>query len=311
MPNLKDIRRRIKSVKNTQKITQAMRMVAAAKVKRAEARMNAAKPFAEALVGVFAEVMQGLQNADQVDLEESKYAALLDNRPIQRMGFIVFTSDRGLCGSFNAQLLRRVDERMTYYKERNIAPRIFLVGNKGIQAFKQRYPEATVFSRLGGISSKPSSSHAQNLMQSLVEAYLTGQIDGMELLSARFKSMMSFEPELFRLFPLRGEDLMMAVMAKSIETDVSDDYVMPEWLAEPSFAAVLDEILPMYLTQTLYARLLESAASELAARMAAMASATDNAKAMIQTLTLQYNKARQAAITQEIMEIVGGAEALA
>jgi F-type H+-transporting ATPase subunit gamma len=309
MPNLKDIRRRIKSVKNTQKITQAMRMVAAAKVKRAEARMKAARPYAATLLSVFAQVMQAITQADGASYEEARYAGLLQAKPTtKRVALLIISSDRGLCGSFNAQLLRQLDVQLADYAKQGVLPRIYCVGNKAIQAVKQRYADLPVVGRLGGMSASPSIHDAKTVSDALLNLLQEGSVDTVDVLSTRFKSMMSYKAEVFSLFPLALEN-EEAPASKATKIEVAAPKA--EWLIEPNPGKVLDEVLPMYLTQTIYARMLESAASELAARMAAMASATDNAKAMLQTLTLQYNKARQAAITQELMEIVGGAEALA
>lgn len=319
MPNLKDIRRRIKSVKNTQKITQAMRMVAAAKVRRAEASMRAAKPFAEALRHSFAELQLALKHLDPEQLRNSSFAGFLEQRSVQSVALLVCSSDRGLCGAYNANLLRYADELIRYYQTHGITPKVYLVGNKAIQYFKKAHPSVEVLGRLAHITAQPSIHHARLIIDILLTLFQQKQIDRIELVSTRFLSMLSFKPEKTVVYPLDEKELRtLAVQdngasaadsgSKKIAKEAS---LEREWEFEPGPQAILDQLMPMYLSQSLYARLLEAAASELAARMTAMANATDNAKGMIQRLTLVYNKARQAAITQEIMEIVGGANALA
>lgn len=310
MANLKDIRRRIKSVKNTQKITQAMRMVAAAKVKRAEAKMKATRPYAEALQVLMAQVGPLLQQAlpDLLNGDEPcQYASFLAQRPVKRVALLVLSSDRGLCGAFNTNLLRRLNQRLADYQTEGILPRVYLVGNKAIQAIKAHHKDLPVLGRLSGASAAPSLQQAQAIAQALMQAYQAGSVDRIEVLSTRFKSLVSYQVSQQTLAPLSAEALMMAAPVKEAEAKPA---IAAELLLEPDPQTVVDTLIPMYVGRMVHALMLESAASELAARMTAMANATDNAKKMLGGLTLVYNKARQASITQELMEIVGGAEAL-
>jgi F-type H+-transporting ATPase subunit gamma len=311
MPNLKDIRRRIRSVKNTQKITQAMRMVAAAKVKRAEAKMKASWPYTAALSDVFSALMKHLatEDVDSKGFDPSEAGnhalSMLEARPVKRVAVVIIASDRGLCGAFNSNLLRLTEEVMQAYKAKQLQPKVYLLGSKIAQVFEKRWPDVPVLGVQTGHSAQPALSQANAIMDTLLQAYANKQIDQIDLVTTRFISMLTYKAEQSTLFPVSQPE----------DRDVSQGKdTSSKWLTsfevEPSPQAMLGKTLPMYFSQTLYAKMLESAASELAARMAAMASATDNAKAMIHKLTLQYNKARQAAITQEIMEIVGGAEAL-
>jgi F-type H+-transporting ATPase subunit gamma len=313
VPNLKDIRRRIKSVKNTQKITQAMRMVAAAKVKRAEARMKAGRPFAQALNEmmnqVWPKLLAATKDQEGSDLTTSRYLPLLTGRSLRRVGLVVITSDRGLCGAFNGNVLKEATLKIKAYEAQGIIPRVYLVGSKAIQFFKKRYPNMAVLGRMQGITAAPSIQHAKQLMDTLTHALEDDQIDRVDVLFTRFKSMVSYQVTCQTLFPL-SEEAPPETLTVSTRT-TKETALPPQWLFEPTPESIVDSFLPLYLQQSLFAQLLESTASELAARMTAMASATDNAKDMINRLTLVYNKARQASITQEIMEIVGGAEALA
>lgn len=315
MPNLKDIRRRIRSVKSTQKITQAMKMVAAAKVKRAENRVKANRPYAEELRLVFREVYESMKNqASQLD--ESRYGELLTERPVKNLGIVVLSSDRGLCGSFNANIIKQAFQLDTRYPEEGITPKFYLVGNKVIRSFK-RYSESTVLGTMGNMTVAPSFQNANEIANTLVKAYHNREIDAIHILYTRFVSLISYKVTLKPVFPLKGiiEEIEHAItpVEEVYDRDMiySNVGLRAETLLEPEPTAVLDTLIPLYLSNQFYNALLESSASELAARMTAMSNATNNAAEMIDKLTLQYNKARQASITQEILEIVGGANALA
>lgn len=313
MPNLKDIRRRIKSVRNTQKITQAMRMVAAAKVKRAEARLKAARPFGEYLESVFATVYQHVSRQPQL-LEGSRYLSLFEPHEPRHIGIVVISSDRGLCGAFNATIIRQALKLERSLLARGLSPSFYLVGRKAAMAF-QRYGQSPTLGRMVDMTASPSSHDAALIADTLTEAFLRNQIDSMAILSTHFKSMISYRALMTPLIPLQGA---ITTLNTDVPLDPVADTIAPmpprraaDLLLEPSPAMALEQLVPLYLSNILYVRLLESAASELAARMTAMASATGNASDIIQKLTLQYNKARQAAITQEILEVVSGAQALA
>jgi F-type H+-transporting ATPase subunit gamma len=320
MPNLKDIRRRIKSVKNTQKITQAMRMVAAAKVKRAEVQMRAARPYASALQKALDNLSLAIEQQGLSALANSRYRRLfesvLESTSVsgpKRVGLVVITSDKGLCGPFNAVLLRQVDEYLKIYQSQGIQLRVFPIGNKAIKAFQSRWSEIPVLGTLSGISPNPTPQQAKQVVDVLMKAYAQEQIDEIAVLSTQFLSMMSYRPYLKRLLPnleldeAFGQALVKSQPNQATSLDIDQRATI---LVEPNLDDVLESLLPRYLEHSFYSMLLESVTSELASRMAAMASATDNAKKLMQSLTLTYNKARQAAITQELMEIVGGAEAL-
>lgn len=323
MPNLKDIRRRIRSVKSTQKITQAMRMVAAAKVKRAETQMRMAQPYEKALEVVSRQVFAAFKrelNTLHEQLDESRYGRLFLPRPVRRVALVVVASDRGLCGAYNASVLRRATALLEEYQQKEIAVRVYLVGNKAIQFFRKRYPDVYVMGQLSGVSATPSLAEATSIVDTLLDALTHQEVDRLDVLSTRFRSMVSYKVERNTLFPVAGwigDNTVAQEGGSASDTTTTEPVVrrqatapQPEWLIEPSLLQVVDQLLPMYLKRLVLSFLMESATSELAARMTAMANATDNAKDMILRLSRQYNKARQASITQEIMEIVGGAEAL-
>jgi F-type H+-transporting ATPase subunit gamma len=311
MPNLKDIRRRIKSVKSTQKITQAMRMVSAAKVKRAENRIKAARPYLGTLNALMAKVVSSLKASGDLatlETETVKNLPLLQSRPIQTVGMLVLTSDRGLCGAYNANVLRQALQMMRLYESQGTKVKIYAVGTKAVQAFARLGVKPENFlGRMTQMTAAPSVSDARQIVATLSQAYQNHTIDQLVVLSTRFRSLISFKVEKLALLPLDATQLGQDDTQK---TSTESAVVTSELLLEPSPAMVLDHLVPMYLQQTVFGLLLDAAASELGARMTAMANASNNARDMLNRLTLVYNKARQTSITQEILEVVSGAEAL-
>lgn len=314
MPSLKDIRNRIKSVKSTQKITKAMKMVAAAKVKRAENRMKASRPYTQALRDVMADVYHELRSQAGA-FSGSPYLDLLQPREIKNVGVVVISSDRGLCGSYNANIIKQAFKLEKELIAQGYTPKFYLVGNKVINAFK-RYSESEVLGTMGGITSAPSKSDANQIADSLVQAFLDDKIDSIDILSTDFVSMISYQIHMVPVIPTKG---ITGEVMESFSPDQGYDEtkikaprtgLRSELLLEPDPVKTLEQIIPMYVSQMLYMQLLEGTASELAARMSAMSNATKNAGEMIDNLSTIYNKARQASITQEILEIVAGAEAL-
>lgn len=311
MPNLKDIRRRIRSVKSTQKITQAMRMVAAAKVKRAENRVKAARPYSVELRKVFSAVFNEMSNHFH-SISGSRYLELFRPRPVQNIGIIVFSSDRGLCGSYNSAIIRQAFRLEREIRERGLTPKFYLVGNKAIQAFN-RYSNAEILGRTANMTAAPTVQDANLIADTMVKAFLNGEIDTIDVLSTHFISMISYKVQMTPVVPVRSHIDWQPELIPSlddIQHSTPANKLKPEMLLEPNPVDMLDKLVPMYLSNMFYTLLLEGAASELAARMTAMSNATNNAGEMINRLTILYNKVRQAAITQEILEIVGGAEAL-
>lgn len=311
MPNLKDIRRRIKSVTSTKKITQAMRMVAAAKVKRAENRVKAARPYSVELRKVFSSVFNEMRNHFHA-ISESRYVELFRPRAVHNIGLIVYTSDRGLCGGYNSSIIRQAFRLEREIRQRGLTPKFYLVGNKAIQAFG-RYSDAVVLGTLANMTAAPTVHDANIIAETMLKAYLNGEIDTIDVLSTHFNSMISYKMQVTPVVPVRSiidwePELIPSL--DDIQHSTPAHKLKPEMLLEPNPITMLDRLVPMYLSNVFYTLLLEASASELAARMTAMSNATNNAGEMINRLTIEYNKVRQAAITQEILEIVGGAEAL-
>ncbi|MBK7836261.1 MAG: ATP synthase F1 subunit gamma [Candidatus Obscuribacter sp.] len=292
MANLKAIRQRIKSVQSTGKITRAMKMVAAAKVRRAQARVVASRPFTQAVVRVLRECVAEVAAVDLQDLP------LLHKRPIKKVAIIVLSSDRGLCGGYNTTVFREVLSRITALKESGKEVALITVGLKAVSFFKSvKIEKLKSYSLLPAI---PTVEEAKLIARQAEELYTTGQVDAIEIIGTDFISLIRSEVITTQFLPVE--------LPKGLDETGT---LRPLRLFEPSVEAVMaDELLPKYVENVIYQALLEASASELAARMNAMTNASNNARDLISSLTLVYNKARQAAITQELLEIVAGAEAL-
>jgi F-type H+-transporting ATPase subunit gamma len=291
MANLKAIRQRIKSVQSTQKITRAMRLVAAAKVRRAQMRVQAARPFTQAVVRVLREVMAEVSPVDLLGLP------VLQTRPVKKVGIIVLSSDRGLCGSYNTTVLREVMARISKHQADGKEVGLILVGLKAVAFFRSvKVEKLKTYTLLPAV---PSVEEAKLIAEHAAALYTEGKVDAVEIIGSNFINMLRSEVETSQYLPVHMPE---ALEAKPLA---------PLRLFEPSIVEVMEqELLPKYIENVIYQALLEAAASELAARMNAMTNASNNARDLINGLTLVYNKARQAAITQELLEIVGGAEAL-
>lgn len=314
MANLKLIRERIQSVKNTKKITEAMRLVAAARVRRAQEQVLATRPFADRLAQVLYNLQTRLRFED-VDLP------LLKKREIRSVGLLVISGDRGLCGSYNTNVIRRADIRAKELKAEGLDYKFVLVGRKAIQYFQRR--EQPIDATYTGLEQIPTAAEASNIADELLSLFLSEGVDRIELVYTRFVSLVSSRPVVQTLLPLdtqgmeTADDEIFRLTTRGGEFEVERQKVATpmrsfprDMLFEQDPVQILDALLPLYLNNQLLRALQESAASELAARMTAMNNASDNASDLISSLTLSYNKARQAAITQQILEVVGGAEAL-
>ncbi|MDF5726600.1 MAG: F0F1 ATP synthase subunit gamma [Rhizonema sp. PD38] len=314
MANLKAIRDRIQSVKNTKKITEAMRLVAAARVRRAQEQVLLTRPFADRLAQVLYSLQTRLRFED-VDLP------LLKQREVRSVGLLVISGDRGLCGGYNTNVIRRAENRAKELKAEGIDYKFVLVGRKAIQYFQRRnQPIEGTFS---GLEQIPTAAEATQIADELLSLFLSESVDRIELVYTKFVSLVSSRPVVQTLLPLDAQGLEAAddeifrlttrggqfqVEREKVTTQVR---ALPrDMIFEQDPVQILDSLLPLYLSNQLLRALQESAASELAARMTAMSNASDNAADLIGSLTLSYNKARQAAITQQILEVVGGAEAL-
>jgi F-type H+-transporting ATPase subunit gamma len=316
MANLKAIRDRIQSVKNTKKITEAMRLVAAAKVRRAQEQVIATRPFADRL----AQVLYGLQTRLQF---EDVNLPLLKKRDVQTVGLLVVSGDRGLCGGYNGNVIRRAENRTKELKAEGLDYKLVLVGRKATQYFQRR--EQPISSTFTGLEQVPTAQEASQIADELLSLFLSEEVDRVELIYTKFVSTISSRPVVQTLLPLDPQGLEASddeifrlttregtfqVERQRVDAPASRP-LAKDMIFEQDPVQILDALLPLYLNNQLLRALQESAASELAARMTAMSNASENASELIKTLTLSYNKERQAAITQEILEVVGGANALA
>ena len=287
MPSGKEIRNKIKSVENTRKITKAMEMVAASKMRKAQDRMRAARPYGEKIRRVAA----NLSNA----LTEYKHP-FLDQRETKSVGVVLVTSDKGLCGGLNSNVLRLVLSKMKEFDAAKQSLQATCIGNKGF-GFMQR-AGAKVVSHVVGLGDTPHLEKLIGPVKVQLDAYMNGEIDALYIGYTRFINTMKQEPVFEQLLPLADETVKSAQQP-------GWDYVY-----EPDAKAVIDDLLIRYIEALVYQAVAENMASEQSARMVAMKSASDNAKNVIGELKLVYNKARQAAITKELSEIVSGAAAV-
>lgn len=308
MPSLKSIRKRIGSVKSTQKITRAMKMVAGARLNRAQQRITALRPYAqktqEILEGVTAALDSGQEEGQQADSEaievEKPVHKLLARRPIKKALFVVLSSDRGLCGGYNANVVKLVMREWDARKAEGVEVTFATAGKKAREAIVRK--RGTIAKDFPKIYDGLDLEKAKLVADYATEAFLKGDVDAVYVLYTEFKSAMTQRPSVQQLLPL-------AKPTKKAE-DKEGGAALTKYDYEPSEKALLSRLVPMYVEISIYRALLDSQASELGARMTAMDAATRNAKEMIGRLTLVYNRARQAAITKELMEIIGGAEAL-
>jgi F-type H+-transporting ATPase subunit gamma len=288
MATLKAIRKRISSVRNTQQITKAMKMVSAAKLRRAQDAAVAARPYAEKMTELLKNVAARVS---------SEAHPLLEAREEKKIQLVLFTSDRGLCGGYNANLIRAAEA----FIRRNAGEKeveVTLVGRKGADHFRRR--RANIVDRYIGILAPPAEELAAEIGQKLITRFINGETDAVYILYSRFRSALSQVPTLEKLLPV----------ALAETKDAEAQQQLTEYLYEPGIEQLLASLLPRITDVAMQRALLEATASEHGARMTAMDSATSNAAKMIGSLTLQMNRARQASITRELMEIVGTAEAL-
>ncbi len=290
MASLKTIRKRISSVKSTQKITRAMKMVAGARLNRAQTRITALRPYAVKTQEILANVVA--KELSDAEAQKDALHPLLVVRPEKKALYLLLTSDRGLCGAFNSNLNKLAERTWRAATEDGKESVFYVVGRKGRDHLRRRsMPTGTAFS---GVWENLGVEKAREIAEGLLKPYEAGEVDAIYLVFSQFKSAMTQSPTVLPLLPVRAEGATVST----------------EYLFEPGADALLGRLVPMYLEISILRALYESQASELGARMTAMDSATKNAKEMIADLTLQYNRARQAAITKELMEIIGGAEAL-
>jgi F-type H+-transporting ATPase subunit gamma len=283
---IREIRGRIKSFKNTRQITKAMKMMAAARLRRAQEKAEAARPYARKIQEVIASIASGTTSVKH---------PMLESRPVKKTGYIVITSDRGMAGGYNGNIIRKVLQTIKEKHKSQDEYGIFVLGRKGRDFFRKRnYP---VIDEVVGLPGNPTFADIKKIASAAVQMFADEKIDELYLCYNEFQSAISQVPTVTRLLPLNDVE-------SGEQRKVNYEY-------EPSAEEVLSVLLPKYAETLVYSALLDAKASEEGARMTAMGNATDNATAMIDKLTLEYNRARQAAITQEISEIVAGANAQA
>jgi F-type H+-transporting ATPase subunit gamma len=304
MPSLKAIRKRISTTKATQKITRAMKMVAGARLARAQARILALRPYAVKTQQILAGL--AAKNADESAeeaVERQPDHPYLADRPEQNVALIVLTGDRGLCGAFNTNINKAAERAWREHTAAGRTVHLFTAGRKGRAYLNRRQAPLADDFPLGG---ELNLDKARFISRTVMPRLVRGEIDSIYLVYNEFKSAMTQRVVVEQLLPLRRAENGGA--APNVNQDNAPTQL--EFIFEPDKRALLDRLVPMYVEISILRALLESTASELGARMTAMDSATKNAKEMIDSLTLVYNRARQAAITKELMEIIGGAEAL-
>ncbi len=321
MANLRSIKDRINSIKNTQKITRAMKMVAAAKVKKAESAVKSSRPFTFELYKMFSWIYKETHNdfCDKLKTKEAidNYYALLCEREIKTVGLVIISSNKGLAGAYCANIVRYSLNLIKKYLAEGKKVKVYLVGQKAQSAIKNAQKQLdfeikqTYVNILDGINSSSAYIVANNLARD----YVDETIDKIEIVTTKYKNMMSYQVQSWCLLPAVIEDSEIQKYENKeldeelkIENNASHIEPLSEFL--PDAKTLLSTIVPMYVTNVIYQALLEAQASELASRMTAMSSATNNAQDMISSLTIEYNKARQAKITQELTEVISGAGAL-
>jgi F-type H+-transporting ATPase subunit gamma len=287
MPGTKEIRVKIRSVQNTRKITKAMEMVAASKMRKAQERMRAGRPYTEKILNIAARISHANP--------EYRHPFLVSRDTVKRIGIIVVTTDKGLCGAMNTNLLRLVLQHYKEWQAQGEEIDVCCIGNKGL-TFMQRLG-ANIVSQVTQLGDRPQLDRLIGAVKLMLDSYIADRFDRLMLFTTRFINTMKQEPVMGQLLPLSGERLG--------SPESTWDYIY-----EPEARAVLDQVLTRYIEAVIYQAVAESMGSEQSARMVAMKAASDNAATLIDELTLIYNKNRQAAITKEISEIVGGAAAV-
>ena len=287
MAGAKEIRTKIKSVQNTQKITKAMEMVAASKMRKAQERMRASRPYAEKMRDVLSHLAQAHC--------EYKHPYLQDREEVKRVGYIVVSTDRGLCGGLNTNMFKAAVNEMSDWHDKNVEIDICAVGKKSAMFFSRF--QGNVISQISDLGDQPSHEALIGAVKVMLDAYDEGKIDRLFLVSNVFENTMSQVPTVQQLIPVAGE--------VDKELDHHWDYIY-----EPETKPIIDALMMRFIESQVYKGVIENIACEMSARMIAMKSATDNASDIIKELQTIYNKARQASITQEISEIVSGAAAV-
>mgnify|MGYP002624030054 CR=1 FL=1 len=305
MANLKDIKNRINSVQSTKKITRAMKMVAAAKVKASESAVKASRPYATELYHMFQKLLNSVTEFSTETLKIKSaidnYPKLLERREVYSVGLFVITSNKGLAGAYSVNVTKAAFKRIQELKKQGINVKIFIAGQKGISLMRKKLSalDINIEKKYFSAVDKPDAMEARNIAEDLAEYYVDKRIDKIEIITTRFKNMVSYSVDTWEVMPLQG--------VKDIHERIHDNVIEPLMEFTPDMHHILQKLVPMFITDTFYQALLEAHASELASRMTAMSAATNNAEKIIQNLSVEYNKLRQSAITNEIIEVINGA----
>ena len=294
MAKPRELKRRIRSVQNTRKITKTMELVSTSKLKRAQDRVVGARPYAQSL----AEVIGDLYSPELA--ERFPLLRQPGKGGVKRAAVLLITSNRGLCGAFNANLIREARRRLDELESQGTQPELHLVGKKGISYF--RFTKRNVASQRVDIGDKPTAAHATELVAGLMDRFAAGALDAVDIVFAKFNSAVSTPPTTLRILPVAPPEKRRS---GGQENTAAVNYIL-----EPSAEEILEQLLPLYVQNQVYRALVETAAAEHGARRTAMKNATDAGQDMLTILQRTFNRARQAQITQELAEIVGGAEAL-
>ncbi len=286
MAKPRELKRRIRSVQNTKKITKTMELVSTSKLKRAQDRVVGARPYAQALTEVIGDLYSP-------ELAERFPLLRQPTHGARRTALVLITSNRGLCGAFNANLIREARRRLAELEAQDAHTELHVVGKKGISYFK--FTKRNIATQRVDIGDRPTLDHAAELAKSLMERFSKGDLDAVDIVFAKFNSAVSTPPTTLRVLPVAPPEKRRSTV---------------NYILEPSAEKILDELLPLYVQNQFYRALVETAAAEHGARRTAMKNATDAGSDMLTLLQRTYNRARQAQITQELAEIVGGAEAL-
>jgi len=308
MAKPRELRRRIKSIQSTRKITKTMELVATSKLKRAQDRVVAARPYAKALAGVIAD-LYAPELAERFPLLRQPHGAGRRGR----VALTLMTSNRGLCGAFNANLIREARRRIEQLEGEGAAVDLHLIGKKGITYFK--FAKRPLASQRTDVGDRPTAAQAAEIVTPLMAQFESGTVDAVDVVFSQFKSAVSTPPTTLRILPISppAADGRTGGRADSAAQSPSGGPPVrrsANYILKPSAEAILEQLLPLYVRNQLYRALVETAAAFLGAQRTAMKNATDNAGEMLDLLRRTFNRARQAQITQELAEIVGGAEAL-
>ena len=294
MANLKDIKRQIGSVSNTQKTTRAMKLVSTAKLRRAEELAKRSRLYADKMNQVIAEIA-GRIKCNKIGGIDNRF--FVENETPKLVDIVFVTADKGLCGGFNIQTIKAVNKLIAEYKEQNVKVRLRGVGKKGIEFFK--YNEVELFDSVRDLSSKPDKARSDEYIKSSIEDYKDGKIDALHLVYNGYKNIITQELHVNKILPVDTSSFECVESKNSmLEIEAQDEEQM------------LDSLVNKYVEYNMYYSLIDSVAAEHSARMQAMDTATNNAKEMVKSLNVQYNKARQAAITTELIEIISGVESM-